>query len=373
MAIDMRRPDWARPGRRWMEAAIALGARGLGAVWPNPAVGCVLVRDGVVVGRGWTGPGGRPHAETEALRRAGAAAAGATAWVSLEPCDHRGRTPPCTEALIAAGVSRCAFALCDPDPRVSGRGGARLAAAGIAVSEGLCAKRAEEVHRGYILHRTEGRPMVTWKVASTLDGRIAARRGAAEWITCAEARAWGHMLRARHDAILVGARTAAADRPMLTCRLPGMEERSPVRVAVDSRLRLPPGEPPLAGGGDAWVICRADARRARIAEREQAGITVIPVAPWREGVSMRAALAALAGRGITRLLVEGGGRIAASLLGAGLVDRVEWFRAPAAVGGDGAPSAAPFGVVSIAGAPRFRRTGLRCLGGDVLESFDAAA
>lgn len=356
-----------------MEAAIALGARGLGAVWPNPAVGCVLVRGGVAVGRGWTGPGGRPHAETVALGRAGAAAEGATAYVSLEPCDHRGRTPPCTEALIAAGVARCVFAMRDPDPRVSGRGAARLAAAGVALAAGVCAEAAEAVHRGYVLHRTEGRPLVTWKVASTLDGRIAARRGFAERITCAEARAWGHMLRARHDAILVGARTAAGDRPRLTCRLPGMEGRSPVRVAVDSRLRLPPDEPPLAGGGEAWVICRTGVRRSRIAEREQAGITVIPVAPRGEGVSISAAVAVLAKRGITRLLAEGGGRIAASLLRAELVDRVEWFRAPVAAGGDGAPSAAAFGVASIAGAPRFRRTGLRRLGCDVLESFDAVS
>ena len=354
---------------RWMAVAVAVGARGLGAVWPNPAVGCVLVRDGAAVGRGWTGPGGRPHAEAEALRRAGAAADGATAYVSLEPCNHRGRGPPCAEALIAAGVRRCVFAMRDPDPRVSGRGAARLAEAGLAVAEGVGAEAAGEVHRGYVLHRTEGRPLVVWKVASTLDGRIAARDGGPAWITGPEARAWGHMLRARHDAILVGARTAALDRPRLTCRLPGLEGRSPVRVAVDSRLRLPLEAPPLAGGGAVWVVCRADADRVRIEEREKAGVSVIAVAPDGEGVSMRGALAALAERGITRLLVEGGGRIAASLLRAGLVDRIEWFRAPVAVGGDGAPAAAPFGVGSLDGAARFRRTGLRRLGSDVLESL----
>lgn len=358
--------------RRWMALALALAERGLGAVWPNPAVGCVLVRDGRVVGRGWTQPGGRPHAEAEALRRAGAAARGAAAYVSLEPCDHEGRGPPCASALAAAGIARCAYALEDPDPRVSGAGAARLRAAGVETVAGVRGDEAAELNRGFLLRVTGNRPLVTWKVAGTIDGRIAAAGGDSKWITGEAARAHAHLLRARHDAVLVGARTARIDAPRLDCRLPGLAARSPVRVVLDSRLELPPGRPPLAGGG-VWVVCRNDAPPGRRAALEERGAEILPVAPDPAGgVSMAAALAALAGRGITRLLVEGGGRTAASLLRAGLVDRIEWLRAPALMGGDGIPAAAAFGVGSVAGAPRFHRVGLRRLGADVLESYRAA-
>lgn len=377
----MAATDSEAADRRWMALALALAERGLGAVWPNPAVGCVLVRDGLVVGRGWTQPGGRPHAETEALRRAGAAARGATAYVSLEPCGHAGRTPPCARALVAAGVARCVYALEDPDPRVSGAGAARLREAGVEVVEGVRAAEAAELNRGFLLRVVENRPLVTWKVAGTVDGRIAAAGGDSKWITGEVARAHGHLLRARHDAVLVGARTARIDAPRLDCRLPGLAARSPVRVVLDSRLELPPGRPPLAGGG-AWVVCRKhasddpnfiDASKAIMVLEADKTTKVLPVAPDPAGgVSMAAALAALAGRGVTRLLVEGGGRVAASLLRAGLVDRIEWLRAPMLMGGDGLPAAAAFGVESVAGAPRFHRVGLRRLGADVLESYRAA-
>lgn len=375
MSPDPVSRDSGAEDRRWMRAALTLGARGLGAVWPNPAVGCVLTVDGAAVGRGWTGAGGRPHAETEALRRAGARARGATAYVSLEPCNHHGETPPCAEALAAAGIARCVFALRDPDPRVAGKGAARLRAAGIEVVEGVCADAAADANRGYLLHRTAGRPLVTWKVASTLDGRIAARGGDSKWITGETARAHAHLLRARHDAVLVGTRTARIDRPRLTCRLPGLAARSPVRAIVDSGLRLAESGLPDAGeGGPVWIVCRNDADPARIAAREGAGAAVLPAAPDADGgVSMPAALAALAARGITRLLVEGGGRVAASLLRDGLVDRIEWFRAPAVLGGDGIPAAAPLGAARVAAAPRFCRAGLRRLGEDVLESLGPVA
>ncbi len=368
-------PEASREDERWMAVALALGARGLGTVWPNPAVGCVLTRDGAVVGRGWTRPGGRPHAETEALRRAGAKAKGATAYVSLEPCDHHGGTPPCSRALIDAGIARCVFALEDPDPRVSGRGGARLRAAGVGVVEGVRAEEAAEINRGFILHRSAGRPLVTWKVASALDGRIATGGGDSKWITGDAARAHAHLLRARHDAVLIGARTAIVDRSRLTCRLPGMEAYSPVRVVVDSRLQLPLTDPPIAEAGatPAWIVCRADTDGARARAYEECGATVIPVEADAAGVSMAAAFAALAERGITRVLVEGGGRIAASLLRAGLVDRIEWFRAAMLIGGDGIPAAAALGLGAVADAPRFRRTGLRRFGDDILESYSAVA
>ena len=363
--------ETAAEDRRRMDAALTLAARGLGSVWPNPAVGCVLARDGMVVGRGWTQAGGRPHAETEALRRAGSAAGGATAWVSLEPCAHRGRTPPCADALIDAGVARCVFALRDPDPRVAGKGAARLRAAGVSVVEGVRREAAAALNRGFLLRLSAGRPLVTWKVASTLDGRIAARDGDSKWITGEAARARAHLLRAQHDAVLVGARTALADRPRLTCRLPGMEDRSPLRVVIAGRT-APPAEL-FADGRPVWIVHRDDIAPPDLPAGGVDGAAAIPVAPDGDGASMAAVLAALAARGVTRVLVEGGGRIAASLLRAGLVDRIEWFRAPAVMGGDGVAAAAPLGVAAVARAPRFRRTGCLRLGEDLLESYGAVA
>src|SRR5215475_6368773 len=236
MAIDP--PAYGE--RDAMQAALALARRGLGAVWPNPAVGCVIVKDGRVVGRGWTQPGGRPHGETEALRRAGPAARGATAYVSLEPCCHWGRTPPCVDALIAAGIQRVVVALEDPDPRVAGGGLRRLRAAGLTVETGLCAAEAAEVNAGFLCHRSLGRPLVTLKLATSLDGRIATRRGESRWISGSLARDRAHALRASHDAITVGVQTVLADDPQLTCRLPGLNDRSPVRVVIDRHLRIPP-------------------------------------------------------------------------------------------------------------------------------------
>jgi len=358
-----------------MRAALALARRGLGNVWPNPAVGCVLVRGGVVVGRGWTQAGGRPHAETEALRRAGAAARGATAYVSLEPCAHAGATGPCADALIEAGIARCVVALEDPDARVAGAGLARLREAGIEVEVGLCAEAAADVNAGYLMHRQSGRPLVTWKVASSLDGRIATAGGNSRWITGEDARARAHLLRARHDAVMVGARTAIADRPRLTCRLPGLATASPVRVVADSRLRLPLTDPLVteAAATPTWLLALAGADRARCQAFAAAGVEVIEVAGSGDGgLDMAEALAALAGRGITRLMVEGGGRLAASLLRADLVDRIEWFRAPLVLGGDGVPAAAALGLETIAAGPRFRRTRLLPLADDVLESYARA-
>ena len=208
-----------------MRAALALARRGLGRVAPNPAVGCILVRDGIVVGRGWTQPGGRPHAETEALRRAGAAAAGAVAYVTLEPCAHHGSTPPCADALIAAGVSRVVVAIEDPDPRVAGRGLARLTAAGISVETGVCADEAGRLNAGFLKRIEHGLPLVTLKLATSLDGKIATHAGESQWITGEDARARGHLLRAQTDAIMIGSGTAQIDNPLLTCRLPGLEDR----------------------------------------------------------------------------------------------------------------------------------------------------
>ena len=358
---------------RHMRHALRLAERSLGTVAPNPAVGCVIVAaDGRIVGRGRTQKGGRPHAETEALEAAGPLARGATAYATLEPCSHHGETPPCAEALIRAGVARVVAAVEDPDPRVSGRGFAMLREAGVSVETGVLKKDASDLNRGFFLRVTAERPLVTLKIAQSLDGRTASASGESRWITGAAARSFGHLLRARHDAILVGVDTALADDPELTCRIPGLEKHSPLRVVLDSRLRLretsrlvqtarqtptlvfsvvaPNG--PLAAHGAEIVQVQKDARG-----RPDIGLV----------------LKELAKRGITRLLVEGGASVHASFLDRGFADRLEIFTASAVLGGGGHPAVEALAALGLDEAPRFNRTGLRRLGGDVLESLAASA
>jgi diaminohydroxyphosphoribosylaminopyrimidine deaminase / 5-amino-6-(5-phosphoribosylamino)uracil reductase len=355
-----------------MLTALSLARRGLGVVWPNPSVGCVLVKDGVVIGRGWTQPGGRPHGEAEALRRAGDAAAGSTAYVSLEPCCHWGRTPPCADALVAAGVTRVVAAMQDPDPRVAGGGIARLRDAGISVETGMCAAEAAEVNAGFLLRLAKGRPLVTLKLATTLDGRIATASGESRWITGEAARARAHMLRATHDAVMVGSNTVLADDPLLTCRLAGLEERSPVRIVVDGRLRVPETAKLVAEAQlvPTWFLTREGvdpARRSRLAEH---GVDVIELPDKPVGrIDLGAGMAALGHRGLTRVLVEGGGELAAALLAADLVDRIAWVRAPAIIGGDGFAGVGPAGIASLAAMPRFERLSIERVGEDVLETL----
>ena len=358
-----------------MGAALALARRGLGQVAPNPAVGCVLVKDGRAVGRGWTQPGGRPHAETEALARAGAAARGATAYVSLEPCAHHGETPPCAESLIAAGVARCVVALGDPDPRVAGQGLAKLRQAGIDVTEGVLAEQAAELNAGFLMRAAEGRPLVTLKLASSLDGRIATADGESRWITGEEARAHAHLLRAEHDAILVGGGTALADDPRLDVRLPGLEGRSPLRVVLDGSLRLPPGHDLVAGAGErpTLLLTRPGHPRARLADYEAAGVELAEVETGPDGrLALAEVLSLLGGRGLTRLLVEGGGQVAAGLFRAGLVDRLVWYRAPKVIGGDGLAAVAGYGLARLADLAPFERTSVAPAGGDLVESYARA-
>lgn len=359
--------------RQHMRAALALARRGLGQVWPNPAVGCVIVKDGRVVGRGWTQPGGRPHAETEALARAGEAARGATAYVSLEPCCHHGRTPPCTDALTAAGVARVVAAVEDPDPRVAGQGLERLRAAGVAVTAPCLGEAAAALNAGFFLRVREGRPLVTWKTATSLDARIATHGGESQWITGEPARALGHRLRAEHDAILVGVGTALADDPMLTCRLPGLEGRSPVRVVMDGHLRLPLTAKLVATAREVptWLVAlEHDNDSARLAAYREAGVEVLCVPADAEGnPDLHAALRALGERGLTRVMVEGGSHLAAALLRAGLVDRIAWFRAPVLIGGDGLPAAQAFGIDRLADAPRWRLLDAAVVGDDLCELY----
>lgn len=360
---------------RHMRAALALARRGLGSTWPNPSVGCIIVQDGKVVGRGWTGPGGRPHGETEALVRAGAAARGATAYVSLEPCSHWGQTPPCAEALVEAGVARVVVAIEDPDPRVSGEGVARLRAAGVAVETEVCAAEASELNAGFLMRVRDGRPLVTLKLATTLDGRIATASGESRWITGPLARDRGHLLRANHDAIMVGSNTVLRDNPQLTCRLPGLAGASPVRLVVDRALRVPLTARLVAEARavPTWFIVRTGVDEARRAAFVECGVEVIDVPATGTGeIDLAAAFAELGARGLTRVLVEGGAMLAAALLRADLVDRLAWFSAPRLVGGDGLAAVAAFGIDTLAAAPRFVRTSIEEIGQDMLESLRRA-
>jgi len=355
-----------------MRAALALARRGLGTVWPNPAVGCVIVNDGRVVGRGWTQPGGRPHGETEALRRAGEAARGAIAHVSLEPCCHWGKTPPCVDALITAGVRRVVVALEDPDPRVAGEGLHRLRAAGLDVEVGLGAEEAAEVNAGFLSRLRLGRPLVTFKLATSLDGRIATATGESQWITGSPARERAHALRASHDAIMVGTGTVVVDDPQLTCRLPGLGHRSPVRVVIDRHLRIPPASRIIADARrvPTWVLTLRSADPGRRARFLANRVTLIDVDDDSEGqIDLAAALGALGERGITRLLVEGGARLAAAFFRARLIDRLVWVHAPLVIGGEGIPAIAGFDLAALADAPAFERRSMETIGDDVLTTF----
>jgi diaminohydroxyphosphoribosylaminopyrimidine deaminase/5-amino-6-(5-phosphoribosylamino)uracil reductase len=355
-----------------MRAALALARRSLGRTWPNPAVGCVIVRDGQVVGRGRTQDGGRPHAEAVALAQAGEAARGATAYVTLEPCAHFGKSPPCADALIGAGVARVVSAMEDPYPAVNGRGHARLRAAGIEVEVGDGAAEAAEINAGFLTRVRTGRPLVHLKLATSLDGRIATANGASRWITGAQARADAHRLRAIHDAIAVGIGTAMADDPDLGCRLPGLAGRSPLRVVLDSRARLSPHSrlARTASLRPVWLLCAAGAPAARRAALRAAGVEIIEVEGDADGrVDAAAAAAALGARGVTRLLMEGGGQVAAAFLKAGLVDRLTIYRGGLVLGGDSRSAVGQLGLEGLDFAPRFRLVASRVLGGDSLETW----
>jgi len=354
-----------------MRAALALARRGLGSTWPNPAVGCVVVREGRVVGRAVTAAGGRPHAEPAALDMAGAAADGSTVYVTLEPCCHWGRTPPCTDALAKAGVARVVIATRDPDPRVDGAGIARLRTAGIAVDEGVLQADADELVAGFRARIRHGRPLVTLKLASTLDGRIATSAGESRWITGTAARRAAHAMRGRHDAVMVGVGTVVADDPALTCRLPGFRATPGVRVVADSHLRTPLTATLVATATEAptWMLLREGTDRDRRHAFADLGVKLIDVAGADAGLDPSAAMQALAAAGLTRVLVEGGAQLAASLLRARLVDRIAWFHAPAVMGADAWPAVQAFGVGHLDAMPRFERVAETALADDVLTEF----
>lgn len=351
-----------------MAQALQLARRGLGLTWPNPSVGSIVVApSGEILARGWTAPGGRPHAEAIALERAGAGARGATIFVTLEPCAHLdGRGLACAELIAAARPARAVIALRDPDPRTAGLGLERLKASGIEVKDGVLAQQASEVALGHILRVTEGRPAVTLKLAVGADGLIPKGKGAPRWITGPDARAHGHLLRARHDAILVGRGTIRADNPSLTCRLPGMTCRSPVRVVLDRRLRTPP-EARLFDDlmVPVWIICAADQEHPTTDALQDRGAEIVQVPVDSHGMlGMRDALETLAGRGITRVLVEGGPTVARAFLDADLIDEAVIYRGVKPVGQDGLMPFVSEGLDRVVASGHFTQVEARSFGPD---------
>jgi diaminohydroxyphosphoribosylaminopyrimidine deaminase/5-amino-6-(5-phosphoribosylamino)uracil reductase len=402
-----------------MAHALRLGARGLGCTWPNPAVGCVIVADtGVIMGRGWTQPGGRPHAETMALAQAGAHARGATAYVTLEPCAHHGHTPPCAEALIAAGIARVVTALTDLDPRVAGRGHAMLRAANITVTEGVMAAEARAAHVGFLKRVTQGLPFVTLKMAATLDGRTATASGESRWITGPEARRAVHAFRLSHDAVLIGSGTARADDPDLTVRDMGATHQ-PLRIVIDTNLSHSPNSKlgRTARQTPVWLLHGPHAPSTARAAWKATGARLIelPTEPHPEEahptgflppasppptphlaesplavsdsaashptayrlatsqaapqpaphIALKTALQRLAAEGLTRILCEGGATLASHLVTANLIDHLVLHSAGALIGAEGTPVLGPLNLLHLTDAPRWTRLSLRALGPDV--------
>jgi len=360
--------------QRFMALALTLGRRGQGRSWPNPAVGAVVVKDGVIVGRGWTQPGGRPHAEPEALKRAGEAARGATLYVTLEPCSHIGKSPPCADAIIAAGIARVVSAIEDPNPEVASQGHAKLRAAGISVDIGLAAAEAAHDHAGHFRRIRDKRPHVILKLAVSSDDKIGAAGRKPVAISGEAAKARVHLLRAQSDAILVGIGTVLADDPLLTCRLPGMEARSPVRVVLDRSLRIPGASRLIHSARETplWVMTSNVSEAPAAMKLGAAGAQVIRVAttstPPR--LDLPGVLHALAGKGITRLLVEGGARVASSFVASGLVDEVWLLRGAEAVGADGVAALDALPLTSITQSPAFKLRVSETLEKDTLTIYE---
>ena len=363
--------------QRFMQLALTLGRRGQGRTWPNPAVGAVVVKDGVIIGRGWTQPGGRPHAEPEALTRAGEAARGATLYVTLEPCSHIGKSPPCADAIIAAGIARVVSAIEDPNPEVAGQGHAKLRAAGIAVDIGLGAAEAARDHAGHFRRVRDRRPNVILKLAVSSDDKIGAAGRKPVTISGEAAKARVHLLRAQCDAILVGIGTVRADDPLLTCRLPGMAARSPVRVVLDRNLRIPGSSRLVHSARETplWVMTSNLAEAPAAMKLGAAGAQVIRVATATPppGLDLPAVLHALSEKGITRLLVEGGARVASSFVAAGLVDEVWLLRGAEPVGADGVAALDALPLTALTESPTFKVRASETLEKDTLTIYERAA
>ena len=355
-----------------MNVAIRLARRNLGATAENPAVGCVIVKEDRLLGAGWTARGGRPHGETRALAMAGKAANGATAYVTLEPCNHYGSTPPCTRALIEAGLARVVIACGDPDLRVAGQGVAALRAAGIVVTTGVLSDEARDGLKGFLSRKRFSRPHVMLKLAMSADEKITAERGKPTRITGEEVRARVHLMRAEADAILVGVSTVKADDPELTCRLPGLEDRSPVRLVSDSKLTISQASKLVGTAREVpvWVLTCAGADEARADALKGAGVTLVYCASTPDGkVDLHEAMLRLAGRGINTVMAEGGAHMARALIEEDLVDEVNLFQAAHELGVGGLDVLAGLPVERITDDPRFERIGQETLGADTLRLY----
>jgi len=358
-----------RADARFMDRALALAENGRGRVSPNPMVGCVLVADGEVVGEGWHRRAGEPHAEVEALGAAGTRARGATAYVTLEPCDHHGRTPPCTEALLNAGVARVVIAAMDPDPRTDGAGVRRLEAGGVTVTVGVREAEATAQNEVFFTAQRERRPFVLYKTAMTLDGKLASRTGRSRWITGEPARERVHRWRDELDGVAAGINTVLLDDPQLTARIPG--GRTPVKAVFDSVARTPPtarlfdpdddGRPPRV-----LLFCTAKASAARVAALRARGAEVVALPEQQGRADVRPALRHLLDAGVTSLLLEGGGTLAWAFFEARAVDRVAWFIAPKLVGGGGATPLAGLGVARMEDAIRLEGVRTESVADDLL-------
>ena len=361
--------------RRFMASALRLGRNGLGRTAPNPSVGAVVVRtegnDAIVVGRGCTAPGGRPHAETVALEQAGEAARGATLYATLEPCSHEGQAPPCINAIKAAGIGRVVMTVDDPDPRVGGRGRQALEEAGIAVTTGVLADEARRDHAGHFSRVERGRPHINLKLAVSADGMIGKREGERMIITGPPALAAVQIMRAQADAVMVGIGTVLVDDPRLTVRLPGLLDRSPLRVVVDPSARIPIETKLVSTARELPVACIVgpDAPADKKTALEAAGVTLIETGEGQHGFSLPEAMSALSDMGITRLLVEGGAKLAASLFEEDLLDEIVLFRAPVVVGPDGVRALEGYAMSAIERSPRYRQIETGVVGEDRLRRY----
>ena len=352
---------------RYMALAISLGRRNLGQTSPNPSVGCVLVKNDVIVGRGYTAPGGRPHAETQAIKQAGSVANGSTAYITLEPCSHEGKTPPCAQALVEAGVKRAVIATIDPDKRVNGKGISILEAAGIEVKVGVLAEQASLDHAGFFSSQSDCRPWITLKLATSIDGKIATSKGDSKWITGSSARHFVHNMRRKHDAIMVGSGTVISDDPNLNVRDLGTCIQ-PYRIVVSSNLEIPVKsnltktiyEQPV------WIFHSNEASEARKRKWLDLGAQLFECQVDNFGISMKDIMQKISDKGITRLLCEGGGKLAASLMRSELVDEIVTFHGGLAIGADGLSSIGDLGIYSLGEAKRWRLNQTLSFGAEVL-------
>ena len=353
-----------------MSLALSIGRRGMGRTWPNPSVGCIIVSDNQIIGRGTTGDGGRPHAEIIALTQAGEKARGATAYVTLEPCAHKGKSPPCTDALIRSGIAPVVTAVCDHDPRVNGKGGSELKAAGIEVVTGVMAKEATYDHSGFFLKISQNRPFLTLKIAKSFDGRTATANGQSEWITDWRARRLVHLMRSKHDAVMVGGGTARLDDPSLNVRNLGIEHQT-VRVVVSRNLELPDNSilAKTARQTPLWLCHSPKASFSQIEKWQKIGAKLIVCESKNGFLNMKDLMTRLASLGLTRVFCEGGGKLAASLIKSDLVDELVAFEAGLLIGAEGQPSIGDLDLDELPNAQRWGLQQMEKIGPDIFHKW----